>query len=228
MNHDTLLDWTLRLFKMIICFCIFHFSGYFQYIPVLLFHIKKITAQIQIELFLFSNVTAAILIFLLYRKDIIKEAKIFIKNWKEDMDIGLKYWVLGLFIMMISNIIINFFSSQHIAGNEKTVQTMIETLPWFMFLNAGFIAPFVEELTFRKTFRTILEKKWVFALFSGLLFGLGHVIGNVNNIVDVFYIIPYGALGVTFALAYYETGTIFTSISFHMIHNIALIVLSII
>ena len=48
-----------------------------------------------------------------------------------------------------------------------------------------------------------------------------------TSLVDYLYIIPYGALGGAFALAYYETKTVFTSMSFHMIHNIILVLMSI-
>ena len=51
---------------------------------------------------------------------------------------------------------------------------------------------------------------------------------SAKTLVDVLYIIPYGALGGAFALAYYDTDTIFTSMTMHMIHNIVLSLVSII
>ncbi len=227
MKQDKLVNLIKRILKAVLCFGIFYFSGYFQYIPIFLFKITKITPHTYTALSLFSNLMAAILIGILYFKDLKNELKRFISHWKEDLDIGLKYWVLGLFIMMVSNMIINVFSTEHIAGNEKAVQSMIESLPWMMLINAGFIAPFVEEITFRKTFKTIIENKWAYALISGIIFGGMHVIGNIHSFVDVLYIIPYSALGITFALAYSETDTVFTSMSFHIIHNTLLTLLSI-
>ena len=42
-------------------------------------------------------------------------------------------------------------------------------------------------------------------------------INSSNNIVDILYIVPYGAFGATFAYAYYKTDTIYTSMLFHII-----------
>ncbi len=217
-----------KVLKFIACFGIFYYSGLLQYIPVLLFRIKKITPNLEIVLGLFSNSIAALLVVLLYLDDLKKEWNIFKKNWRNCLDRGISYWVLGLFIMMVSNTIINTFSTQHLAGNEQAVREMINLLPFIMLINAGIIGPIVEEITFRKSFRTILNHKWVFALISGFIFGGMHVIGNVSNFIDIFYIIPYGSLGVCLALAYYDTKTIFTSISIHMLHNSLLVLLPLI
>ncbi len=227
MKKEKIISYLKKLFKFVLCFACFYYSGYLQYIPVLLLHIKKITPHIQILLSLFSNIGAAILIALIYWKDLKKEFHIFKKNWRSCLDTGFGYWTVGLVIMMVSNIIINLFSSQHIAGNEQAVRAMIDALPLFMFINAGLIAPFVEEVVFRKGFRTLIENKWAFALVTGLVFGGMHVIGNVHTFVDVFYIIPYGALGFCFGLAYYDTDTVFTTIALHMFHNMILTIISI-
>ena len=49
---------------------------------------------------------------------------------------------------------------------------------------------------------------------------------SANSIVDYLYIIPYGVLGGAFALAYSKTESVFTSMTFHMLHNTALFLLS--
>ncbi len=219
--------WLISFCKAMICFLLFWFSTYLQLLPIWLFHITKITDSLKIYLTLFSNVILVILLVLLYWKDLKKEAIHFIKNRSSCFDIGLKYWTVGLFIMMGSNLIINLFSSQHVAGNEQAVQSMITALPFGMLICAGILAPISEEITFRKAFRTFLPNKWVFAILSGLVFGGLHVVGNISNFIDVFYIVPYGALGTCFALAYEESDTVFTSITFHIIHNTILTLLSI-
>ena len=128
--------------------------------------------------------------------------------------------------MMASNLVINSLAGG-VAGNEQTVQSMISSLPWLMLINAGILAPINEEIIFRKSFKNVIKNKWIFVLVSGFVFGLMHVLGNVNSWIDVLYIIPYGALGGAFAYAYHKTDTIFTPISFHMFHNIVLVLVSI-
>ena len=175
----------------------------------------------------FSNIVLLLILLSIFRKDIKKEWKIFKDNFLENIDIGIKYWLIGLGIMMISNIFINVFLQLGQAANEQAVQGMITSLPWLMLINAGFIAPCTEEIVFRKGFKKAFPNKYAFIILSALVFGSLHVITSMTSPIELLYIIPYGALGAAFAYMYQKTNTIFTSISMHMFHNTALILLSI-
>lgn len=213
----------------IIVFLLFYFSSYFQLIPIILLNwdIRSITESQNVMLSTFSNIVLLLILFLIFRKDIIKEWKKFKLNFLENIDTGIKYWLVGLAIMMGSNIIINILMNLGQAANEQAVQQMISALPWLMFINAGIIAPCTEELIFRKSFRKAFPNKWLFILISALVFGSLHVVTSMTSPIELLYIIPYGALGGAFAYMYQKTDTIFTSIAMHMFHNSALILLSI-
>lgn len=213
----------------IIVFLLFYFSSYFQLIPIILLNwdIRSITESQNVMLSTFSNIVLLLILFLIFRKDIIKEWKKFKSNFLENIDTGIKYWLVGLAIMMGSNIIINIVMNLGQAANEQAVQQMISALPWLMFINAGIIAPCTEELIFRKSFRKAFPNKWLFVFISALVFGSLHVITSMTSPIELLYIIPYGALGGAFAYMYQKTDTIFTSIAMHMFHNSALILLSI-
>ena len=213
----------------IIVFLLFYFSSYFQLIPIILlnWNIRTITESQNVILSTFSNIILLLILFLIFRKDIIKEWKKFKSNFLENIDTGIKYWLVGLAIMMGSNIIINIVMNLGQAANEQAVQQMISALPWLMFINAGIIAPCTEELIFRKSFRKAFPNKWLFILISALVFGSLHVVTSMTSPIELLYIIPYGALGGAFAYMYQKTDTIFTSIAMHMFHNSALILLSI-
>ncbi len=210
-------------------FILFYFSSYIQLIPILLFNmdIASITGAQNVMLSAFSNVVLLLILLLIFRKDIKKEWKIFKDNFLENIDIGIKYWLIGLGIMMVSNILINVFLQLGQAANEQAVQSMITSLPWLMLINAGFIAPCTEEIVFRKGFKKAFPNKYAFIILSALVFGSLHVITSMTSPIELLYIIPYGALGAAFAYMYQKTNTIFTSISMHMFHNTALILLSI-
>lgn len=213
----------------IIVFLLFYFSSYFQLIPIILLNwdIRSITESQNVMLSTFSNIVLLLILFLIFRKDIIKEWKKFKLNFLENIDTGIKYWLVGLAIMMGSNIIINIVMNLGQAANEQAVQQMISALPWLMFINAGIIAPCTEELIFRKSFRKAFPNKWLFVFISALVFGSLHVVTSMTSPIELLYIIPYGALGGAFAYMYQKTDTIFTSIAMHMFHNSALILLSI-
>lgn len=217
------------VFSSIFVFFLFYFSSYFQLIPILIFHIdlEKMSDATRIYLSLFSNIVVLILLTIIYWKQLVLEMRKFKKHLLQNIDVGFRCWFLGLIGMVSANIIITFILKAGGAVNEKMVQNMITTLPFIMLINAGILAPMIEELTFRKAFRNILQKKWVFILSSGIVFGALHVVTSFSSPLELLYIIPYSSLGISFALMYYKTDTIFTSISMHMFHNLVLTILSI-
>jgi len=219
----------LYLIRGISVFIMFFYSVYLQYIPIILFKIDihNITPVHSVLLSTFSSTIVLFVLFFIYRNELKKEFKIFKDNFVENIDIGFRYWMLGLFVMMISNVIITYFLKGGGANNEVAVQNMIKTLPWLMLIDAGFIAPFNEEIVFRKTLKDIISNPILLCILSFLLFGGAHVIGEAKSLTDYLYIIPYGSLGASFAYCYYKTNTIFTSMSMHIFHNTILILLSI-
>lgn len=224
-------DFQKRMIRSIIVFLLFTYSAYWQYIPVIVFRLNtsNLSMSIKVLLSTFSSFITFFIFFFIYRKELKKEFSIFKKNLVDNIDVGFRYWLLGLIIMILSNTIIMRVFKGDIAGNEQIVQQMIKTLPYFMLLDAGFIAPFNEEITYRKTVKDVLgNHKWLFVILSGLLFGCAHVLGNTKTLVDYLYIIPYGTLGAAFALSYHKTNTVFTSITMHMFHNILLVLISMI
>lgn len=215
-----------ELLKGILIFILFCFSSLFQLIPITLFNIKRTTSN-SIILSTFSNICLLIILIIIYRRELIKEFKLFKKNLLENLDTGIKYWLIGLLVMMISNIIITYILGLNQAQNEQAVQKMINKMPIMMLITAGFIAPITEEITFRKTFKNTFLNKYLFIILSGLVFGSMHVITSYSNPLELLYIIPYGSLGMAFAAMYYKTDTIYTSISMHMLHNTILTLISI-
>ena len=189
--------------------------------------VKELSGPMLVILNALKNIILLFILFLIYRKDLIRDWDKFRANVFDNLDEGIKYWFLGLVGMVASNLIINFVFKGGQAGNEQAVQDYIKYLPWLMLINVGFLGPMVEELVFRKTFKDAIKNKWLFIIISGLIFGGMHVVGSYTGLVDLLFIIPYSCLGFAFAAAYYNTDTIFTSITLHMIHNTILTVTSI-
>ena len=144
------------------------------------------------------------------------------------MDIGIKYWLIGLVVMMISNIFIGLFLTQATATNEQGVQELIKSSSIISIITIGIIAPIIEEITFRKAFRDIFKNDLAFILLSGLIFGGLHVILSISSPWDLFYIIPYSSLGIAFGKIYQQSDNIYTSIIMHIFHNTVLTTVSII
>ena len=224
---DTLKEKTVYILKGIIVMLLFFNSNYIKlfFATILNIKIKNISNLNYLILTILSDVVLSFIFYLIYRKELKKDFNTFKSNFNKCFDSGLKYWLIGLSIMVIANILIAMFTPLSNSTNEKSVQSLIPTSPALLFIAAGIFAPIIEEITFRKTFQTIFKNKWTFALISFLVFGYIHVM-NSNNPLELLYIVPYGSLGLVFALTDYETNTVFTSIMMHMIHNSMLIILS--
>ena len=219
-----------NIVKLVIIFTAFLCSSLFKLIPIYLFNInvKNMSNTTYTLLTLFSDICIFIIGLVLYGKELIKEWKTFKKKPGENFDIAFKYYFIGLAIMIGSNIIINFILKLGNSQNEQAVQGLIKTNPWLMLLFAGLFAPIIEELVFRKSLKNVLKNKYLFIFISGFVFGLLHIIGyNLKTPLELLYIIPYGALGVMFALMDYKINSTYPSIFMHMFHNTALTILSI-
>lgn len=175
----------------------------------------------------FSSVVFSLILLIIYRDDLVKEFKTFKKNWVKNFDTGFKWYLVGLVVMMTSNLVLYYVLHSGGASNENTVQAMISASPIFMAVQVCLITPFNEEVVFRKTLYDVFKNKWIFIFLSFLLFGGAHVMSSASSLVDYLYIIPYGALGAAFAMAYSKTKTIFTSMSLHILHNTCLFLLSV-
>ncbi len=219
----------LSLLKFFGIFILFLFSSLLQLIivPFLHYDIEHLTARQNLILSAFSDAVLLIILALVYHKTLINDIKKIKKNFNRDIETGIKYWIVGLVVMMVSNVIIGLFTKAQ-AVNEESVQELIHSSKYLSLFTVGIMAPIIEELVFRKSFRDIFKNNAIFIFASGLIFGGLHVVLSLSSWWDFLYIIPYSSLGIAFAYMYVKTDNIYTSIFIHMIHNTALTILSIV
>ena len=169
-----------------------------------------------------SNLLLLCFLYLLYFKDLNSEAKIYGKNFKKNIVVGLKYWGIGLGCMIVVNLFIMILL-KNISANEAEVREILKSNTLLALLSISIFAPIIEEIMFRKSIRPLVNNKIIYALICGLLFGGAHILTNIQSgsfvLTDLIYILPYGCLGSAFALMDYETNTTFTSIVMHATHN---------
>lgn len=169
-----------------------------------------------------------ILLWLIYRRDLKREFILFKDNFKKFIEKYTKYWLLGIVLMSVMNMIITYIVKSDIASNEEVVRSLIEKFPLYGLFSACIIAPFTEEIIFRKTFKDVIKNKYVLIITCGFIFGLIHVLGTYESISDFLYIFSYGIFGAIFAYIYYKTDTVFVPMFFHFIHNTLLVLVFII
>ena len=149
-----------------------------------------------------------------------------LENHKTYFNKYFKLWFLLLFGVAISNSLINLVNPG-IAGNQEAINDTLQISPFYMYFTAILIAPILEELVFRQAVRYIFPSNILFIVMSGFLFGLLHVIGNCETILDLLYIIPYGIPGCIFAYILTKTDNIYTTMFMHFTHNSIMMSISI-
>ena len=209
---------TLKITKAISLFILFLT---FSYIPAAIFNINLDNLSYnQKIIYSFScDLLFLIIIITAYHKTLIRDFKLFFKDFFKNFETAFKYWFAGFLIMVISNIVIMFVMGGEIAQNEEMVRTMIKQATLYMIFSISIYAPLTEELIFRKSIRDIISSKWIYILASGLIFGGLHILSSLESAIDLIYLIPYSSLGIAFAMCYYKTNNIFSTISMHCMHN---------
>lgn len=173
----------------------------------------------QIYLISYEVVLTLIIVYI-YKKDFIPNFKDFIKNNINYFKKYIKYWFLMLGLMIFSNAIITMFTTTMVSNNQQTIIDTLSQAPIYTFIITVFIAPILEELVFRLSFRKIFaHTNLLFIFSSGLIFGSMHVLSTLENLVDLLFIIPYSIPGFVFAYLYTKTKNICVPISLHFIHN---------
>lgn len=190
---------------------------------------KSLPNYLNITLLIINDLIYVFFVILLFNQEIKKGLKEIKKNFSSLAILSLNCWIIGSLIMTTSSIIISFITKQNTSANEALVRESIKLAPFYMLFACSIVAPILEEMTFRRALKGIINNKWIFILVSGLGFGLLHVIGSgFKSPLDFLYIIPYGSMGCAFAYLLSKTDNITLPIIVHMIHNTILVLLQII
>lgn len=181
----------------------------------------------QIYLISYETILTLIIIYI-YRSNFIPNVKDFFKNFKSYMNKYFKYWFLMLGLMILSNMIVTMFTTTEVAQNQQSIIDTLKQAPFYTLIITIIVAPILEELVFRLSFRKIFaHTNILFILFSGLLFGSMHVLGSCTELVDLLFIIPYSIPGFIFAYILSKSDNICVPISLHMFHNSIMMLLQI-
>lgn len=204
--------------KGILAIGLYYLSSILLSIPFSLL-IKKYNNNITLQLSTISIYILMTLLFgILYYKDLKKDFNDFKKNYKKYFKTIINYWIKGLFIMIASSFIISMFNISSNTNQDENVR-LLKEMPLVEITCACIIAPILEEIVFRLSFKNMSKSDKLFAILTGLTFAFVHIVTSLEDPRTIIYIIPYGALGITFGLLYKKTNNIFSSITAHAIHN---------
>lgn len=172
------------------------------------------------------EIVLTLIIIYIYKKDFIPNFKDYIKNFKSYLSKYIKYWFIMSSFMILSNIVITMFTTTNISNNQQSIIDSLKQFPVYTIIATIIIAPILEELVFRLSFRKIFSHTNIlFIIFSGLLFGSMHVLGSINKPIDLLFIIPYSIPGFIFAYTLKKSNNIFVPIGLHLFQNTIAIIL---
>ena len=123
------------------------------------------------------------ILFIIYRKDFVKDFKE-IKKTKGYIKEVLKIYVGELVVAISAGIVM--VSLAEIAGvellgsdNNNLAGNLLKSAPIFMAMGIVFLGPVYEEGIMRLGLRKGIKNKGVFAIVSGFIFGIMHVVDNL-------------------------------------------------
>lgn len=163
----------------------------------------------------------AFILFLYYKKDLLKDLKDLKKNYKTIIKKDLIIWLIGLTIMISTSFIISKLNIPTNTNQQANIDQLI-SMPVVEIICACILAPFIEELVYRKSMNNFTKNKHLFAIVTGIIFAFIHVsssLNNPNSLIMLVYLIPYASLGISLGYAYKSTNNIFGNILIHMLHN---------
>lgn len=183
---------------------------------IMFFLSNYINGIVQMVLMYVSIIT---IMFIVFRKQLIHDFKIFKDYFKEYMSLTFKTWLKSLVVMMILSLTIQIVTNTQNSNNQQNLQEMFNAVPVLISLLTVFYAPVAEELMFRGVFRKFINNKYLFIIISGIVFGILHVIDDSKTLAEFSYVLVYSSLGMYMASLYYKTNNLFTNISFHFMQN---------
>ena len=215
-----------KIIKNILIFISYFIYSYAFKLLAYSFNINYYALDIKNRI-IFTLITSMIyllIIIFLYRKELKEE----LKDFKfEYIYKNIIFYFIGIVLMALINTLLTKLTNQHLSGNEIQIREYINKYPIYMIFSTVIFAPIIEELMFRKSLKNIFKFKYLFIILSGLIFGIAHIT-NFKDVNELLFSIPYIIMGIDFAYIYYRTNNIFTTITFHLCHNLILLIIQII
>lgn len=195
---------------------------------LIFFSIQLLTSYIILKfnlnnfslIYILMETIIAILLIFLYFDKIKNDFFDFDKNYKKYLKIAFKVYFIGLFVMLISNLIINkFIIVDNMAYNEEIDRLLLFKYPLFSVIAMIITGPFIEETSFRLGFKKYINNKYLYYILATFIFTSVHVFNGLSNPLELLYFIPYGSLSFAFTYILDKTDNIFSSTIIHLFHN---------
>lgn len=218
----------ISVLKLLFCFGIFMYISTFFNVILNFFGIDMDNLSLfgKTLLELIAAIVLTLISFLVYRKELVKDFKEFKNGWKSKVLFALK--LFGIFMLIkflasyVSVLIAELFNIDLTTSeNQSAINILLGQFPLLIFFSAVFLAPLYEETLFRLGFRKCLEKKWIFIIVSGMLFGLIHIFPtDLPFGLALIQSVPYVTMGICLGYYYQKYDNICYSMLLHFYNNL--------
>lgn len=139
-------------------------------------------------------------------------------------DIG-NYYFKMVFYMIITNIIISFFTIKETSTNQEIIEIIAADNKFYIFFSVVIFAPIVEELVFRGALYNAMKKKFSVkfsiiassSVFALMHFTISLILGDFSDMIFLpGYIVP----AIILCTLYEKTRNIYAPIFLHFINNL--------
>ncbi len=182
----------------------------------------NVEGNVKLILMFLLNFLCLFLVVFVYIDDIKKDFKKFIKNIKSYMKKGLKYFLFGLGGYFLINIIIAcIFTFSNISNdNLSNLENVFKDNTLLLLLSTTLYYPIIEELVFKKTFKDIIDNKWLFVFISAFSNAFFAYAFSITNIKTLIYVVPCTVFYMGLSYSYYKTNNVFIPIVYRIIYNL--------
>ncbi|MFD1125837.1 CPBP family intramembrane glutamic endopeptidase [Lentilactobacillus raoultii] len=193
-------------------------------LPAMFF--EKVSNVTKSSLFPYIVTILEIVMLLIVGRLLIGEMKSELKLFSKKIPVYSLYILLGIVSIIAWNIICNIVY-YHPNVNARKFTTTANSAPLIMFIFGAILAPFLEELVFRKAliaaFKSVFNSTILSILLSSLLFGLAHwdwAETALTSKAELMGLLLRFGMGVILSILYLKAKNIFVPIGIHMAINL--------
>ncbi len=165
----------------------------------------------------------AFMLLLIYLyKDTIKNDFVNIKKEKKK---SVKTIALGVFTIFLVTIILNaligaIFKINGSSENDYSLMKMFEESPLVLIILTCVYYPIVEGIVFRKAVRDVIDKKWIFIIFSSLFYFFFNIVYTSMAFDTIMSSVCYFTTMMILSYTYWKTNNFSISVIILMLYNL--------
>ncbi|MCR4951110.1 MAG: CPBP family intramembrane metalloprotease [Solobacterium sp.] len=160
---------------------------------------------------------------------LIRERDDFRKRRRFCLVLSLKYYGAMCAATLLLTFVLAGILAEPSAAQKADEALMRSGSVSFLF-GAAVFAPFMEELVFRVSMIRLISKRFGMPaglVLNALIFGLLHIVSMLPAVsaADLGWLVIYCGLGLILSLAYVRSGSMFASVSAHILYNLTAMIM---